>query len=103
MATRQSYQNLKCICVQLKSVDICSTDTSSYINLEFIQALFEASKEICKTFKIYKYRLVKVFYGLSGEPNSNFEKKTNLEWNIRPEIGTFYNDSDRLEEHSVEN
>lgn len=30
------------------------------------------------------------------------EKKTSLEWNIRPEIGTFYNDSDRLEEHGVE-
>lgn len=66
-----SYQNLKCTCLVLKSVDICPTDASSYINLEFIQALFEASKEICKTLKIYKYRLIKAFYGLSGESNSN--------------------------------
>lgn len=34
---------------------------------------------------------------------ATFKKKTSLEWNIRPEIGAFYNDSDRLEEHSVEN
>lgn len=34
---------------------------------------------------------------------ATFEKKTNLEWNIRPEIGTFYNDSNSLEEHGVEN
>lgn len=33
---------------------------------------------------------------------ATFEKKTNLERNIRPEIGTFYNDSGRLEEHSIE-
>lgn len=34
---------------------------------------------------------------------ATFKKKTGLEWNIRPAIWTFYNDSDRVEERSVEN
>lgn len=66
-----SYQNFKCACLELNSVETCSTDTPSYINLEFIRALFATSKEIHKTHTVYKYRLIKVSCGLSREQNSS--------------------------------